>query len=80
MRADEERIMVEDLGSRGLVVGVVQADERVAKEGGEASARRFELGWRTWVANDRGQVGANLQFNVAGGVDDGRPSGFFHFR
>ena len=76
MGADEERIIVQDLSARGLVVGVVQADERVAEKGSEAAARSFELGRRTGVANDRGEVGAHLQFDVAGGVDDGRPTGF----
>jgi hypothetical protein len=75
--AYEEGIMVQDLSAGRLVVGVVQANERVAEKGSETSARRFELGWRARVANDRGQVGAKLQFNVAGGIDDRRPTCFF---
>ena len=75
--ADEERIVVEDLSARGLVVGVIQADERVSEKGSKAAARGFELGGRTGIANDRGEVGPNLQFDVAGGVDDGRPARFF---
>ena len=45
--ADEERIVVEDLSAGRLVVGVIQADQRVAEKGSEATARRFELSWRT---------------------------------
>ncbi len=43
VRADEEGIVVEDLGTGRLVVGVVQADESIAEEGGELAARGFEL-------------------------------------
>ena len=43
MGADEEGIVVEDLSAGGLVVGVVQTDERVAEEGGELASGGFEL-------------------------------------
>ena len=43
MRADEERIVVEDLSAGGFVVGVVQTDESVAEEGRELAAGGFEL-------------------------------------
>ena len=43
MGADEEGIVVEDLRSGRLVVGVVEADESVAEEGSELAAGCFEL-------------------------------------
>ena len=44
VRAHEERIVVKDLRAGRLVVGVVEADESVAKEGSELAAGCFELG------------------------------------
>ena len=43
VRADEEGIVVEDLRAGGLVVGVVETDESVAKEGSELASGGFEL-------------------------------------
>src|SRR5260221_7164528 len=39
VRTDEERIMVQRLSARRLVVGVVQTNERISQERGELSAR-----------------------------------------
>ena len=43
MRANEERIVVEDLSAGGLEVGVVQTDQRIAQEGSELAPGSLEL-------------------------------------
>ena len=77
VRAHEEGIVVKDLRSGGLVVGVVEADESVAKEGSELSAGCFELGLVTGSLDDLGEVGLDLKLLVVGGVDARRPVDLF---
>src|ERR1700722_9265460 len=43
VRTDEERIIVQRLSSRRLVVGVVQTNERISQERGELAARIVNL-------------------------------------
>ena len=47
MRADEERIVVEDLSAGWLIVGVVQTDQGVPEEGCELASGGFQLRTRT---------------------------------
>src|ERR1700733_953680 len=77
MRANEERIVVEDLCAGRFVVGVVEADESVAEEGRKLASGGFKLGFVSGCFDDLGEVGLYLQFGVVGGVDPGRPVDFF---
>src|SRR5580704_9714330 len=73
VRADEEGIVVKDLCAGGLVVGVVEADESVAKEGSESSACGLKLGLVAGSLDDLGEVGLDLELLMVGGVDAGGP-------
>ena len=63
-----------------LVVGVVQADESVAKEGDELASGCFELLLVAWSLDDLGEVGLDLQFLVMCGVNARGPVDFFACR
>jgi hypothetical protein len=76
VRANEERIVVEDLRSGRFVVGVVETDEGVAEEGRELAPGGFELGFVSGCFDDLGEVGLYLQLGVMGGVDPGCPVDF----
>ena len=73
MRAYEERIVVEDLRAGRLVVGVVEADERVAQERGELAASFSELFGGVRGFHHFGEVGLHLRFSVVIVVDAGGP-------
>ena len=74
MGADEEGIVVEDLSAGGLVVGVVQTDEGVAKEEGyELASGGFELLAGSGGLDDLGEIGLDLQLGVMGSVDSRGP-------
>jgi len=77
MRADEEGIVVEDLRAGRLVVGVVQTDQGVAKEGGKLASGGFELLAGSRGFDDLGEVGLDLQLGVMGGVDPWSPVDLF---
>src|ERR1035437_2558276 len=80
MGAAEKRIVVKNLRARGLIVGIIQANQRVPEEGGESAARVFQLGRRALRTNDLGEIGSYLQFRVAAGVNDWSPGGIFTSR
>jgi len=74
VRADEERVVVKDLSTGWLEVGVVQTYERVAEEGDELTAGPLPVGARvTRSLHHLCQVRLDLQFSVMAGVDAWRP-------
>src|SRR3984893_2162910 len=73
MRANEKRIMVENLGAGRLVIGVIEAYEGVSQKGSELAAGLSELFGRTWRLNYLRQVGAHLEFRVTVIVNTGGP-------
>src|SRR5579864_1437002 len=65
VRADEQRIIVERLRARRLVVGIVQPHESVSEEGGKLTARFFNLGaWSRRRLQDSLQVASHLHFGM----------------
>ena len=80
MRADEEWIVVENLGARGLIVRVIQADQRIPEKRSELAAGGFKLRRRPRRSNDLGQIGSYLQFRMTVAVNDGRPRTLFTSR
>src|SRR6516162_8706530 len=77
MGADEERIVMQNLGARRLVVGIVQTHQCVPEKRGQLSAGGFQLRLRSWASKDFGEVGSNLQFSVPAAVNNGRPRTLF---
>ena len=73
VRTHKERIVVQDLGARRLVVGVIQADQRVPEKRRKLAAGGFQLRTRTGRLDYFGNVNVHLQLAMTVGVDSGRP-------
>src|ERR1035441_5572534 len=80
MGANEKRIVVKNLGAGRLIVGVVQADQRIPEKRSEPAASVGKPGRRARRTNDFGQVGSHLQFRMTSGVNDGSPACLFTSR
>src|SRR6266852_9206497 len=64
VRANEERIMVENLGAGRLIVRVIEAYEGVSQKGSELAAGLRQLFGRTRRLNYLRQVRAHQQFRM----------------
>src|SRR5229473_8202298 len=64
MRANEKRIMVENLGAGRLIVGIIEAHEGVSQKRSELAAGFRQLFGRTRRLNYLRQVRAHLQFRM----------------
>src|ERR1700730_3110055 len=65
MRANEKRIMVENLGPRRFIVGVIEAYESVSQKRSKLAPGLSELFGRTRRLNCLRQVRVHLQFRMA---------------
>src|SRR5258707_11105122 len=72
--ADEEGVTVHSLGSRWLIVGIVQTDKSVPQERSELATSLFQLGGRSRGRPENFcQVGSHLHFRVMVVIDSFRP-------
>src|SRR5947209_2406234 len=65
MRADEQRIRLQQLGGGWLVVRIIQTHHGVSQEGGNLPARVFELPRGGCRFQSLGQIGFYLRVRVA---------------
>src|SRR5579863_348448 len=74
--ADKERIIVQRLGARRLVVGIVQANQSVSQKRGQLTARLVNLSGRSGRRlEDLWYIGLHLHVSVMIVVDSRRPFG-----